>query len=154
MTTVNTYFIVNITIFLNAAFFYYQSEDSSVWLIVLSCFFAFTNLSFLISLKDHVKDINDKRIIVNTTSQSEANREQKIVSFPSEPDKIVKLVNEAIEEKKKMKIVYLSASGEKTKRTIEPKYMDEFDNVQSFCHLRNEMRSFKISRMKDAAIYA
>jgi 5-methylcytosine-specific restriction endonuclease McrA len=60
------------------------------------------------------------------------------------------LIEKAIKAKKTVEFKYKKFDGEVSHRTIDPHEMILFKNskcVRGFCHLRNEDRSFKISRI-------
>ena len=65
---------------------------------------------------------------------------------------ISKYIAEAIKSGKTVKIKYVKYSGEISERTISDiKPSEEFGEgyISAFCHLRNETRTFKISRIRE-----
>jgi len=69
-------------------------------------------------------------------------------------DEKLKFLQQAIEEKKKLEIVYLKTSDEKSKRVIEPFYLGELDyqgknffGLEAYCFKRKEMRHFRVDRI-------
>ncbi|MEG0295825.1 MAG: YafY family protein [Clostridium sp.] len=67
----------------------------------------------------------------------------------------INLVDTAILEQRNISFDYINLNGERTNRIIEPnKIVFKALNwyVYGFCTLKNEMRIFKISRMKDISI--
>lgn len=64
-------------------------------------------------------------------------------------------IGKAIYEKKKLEIKYQAYNGEITTRIISPKKTVEKEGItyiEAFCYLRNEERTFRISRIKNAKI--
>lgn len=64
------------------------------------------------------------------------------------------LVN-AIDNKLKVDIVYTGGSEPPSKRTIEPyRFFERFGHnyVESYCHERNEFRTFRIDRINSAKV--
>ena len=62
------------------------------------------------------------------------------------------ILNKAIKEKRKVKIVYDSSRDKNKVRIIEPSMMYLFKDgwyCMAFCELRNEMRQFSLVNMKD-----
>lgn len=65
---------------------------------------------------------------------------------------ILEYIAEAIKSGKTVKIKYVKYSGEISERTISDiKPSEEFGEgyISAFCHLRNETRTFKISRIRE-----
>ena len=65
---------------------------------------------------------------------------------------ISEYIAEAIKSGKTVKIKYVKYSGEISERTISDiKPSEEFGEgyISAFCHLRNETRTFKISRIRE-----
>jgi ATP-dependent exoDNAse (exonuclease V) alpha subunit len=70
----------------------------------------------------------------------------------------ITLLNKAIEEKKRLKIVYLKSQDEKSSRVIQPIKLEdmefkghEFIGVQAHCFLRNDTRVFNVERILEIA---
>ena len=66
----------------------------------------------------------------------------------------ISLIEQAINEKRRLDIVYLKAKDEKTRRTIIPKYMGELEyqgkkflGLEAFCTKRMDERVFNIERI-------
>lgn len=62
-----------------------------------------------------------------------------------------KKLRDAINQKQKLKIKYEAYNGEVTERVISPLNIilkDGKNYLEAYCHLRNENREFKISRIK------
>lgn len=57
------------------------------------------------------------------------------------------LIEEAIDEAKRIKMVYLSEGFRETERVIDPYEVGE-SYVEGYCHLRNEKRVFRLDRIK------
>ncbi len=57
------------------------------------------------------------------------------------------LIEEAIDEDKMIKMVYLSKGFRETERVIDPYEVGE-RYVEGYCHLRNERRVFRLDRIK------
>ena len=69
---------------------------------------------------------------------------------------ISEYIAEAIKSGKTVKIKYVKYSGEVSERTISDiGPSDEFGEgyISAFCHLRNETRTFKISRIRESRWY-
>ena len=65
---------------------------------------------------------------------------------------IKEYIDQAIKEGKSVTISYIKYGGELSTRKISDiKYSDEFgsDYISAYCHLRNENRTFKISRIQN-----
>lgn len=65
---------------------------------------------------------------------------------------IIEYIEEAIQNGKSVTIKYEKYGGELSTRTLSDiHYSDEFgeDYIEGFCHLRNERRTFKISRIRE-----
>ena len=64
----------------------------------------------------------------------------------------MRIIDEAIKNKNPIEFHYINGSGEKTFRRMDP-YKIIFKSlawyVYGFCNLKNEMRIFKVNRMKD-----
>lgn len=71
-------------------------------------------------------------------------------------EEIEKAIQNAIDNKYKLKIHYYSyTSDESTERIIHPYRMillDSYINVEAYCELRNEVRRFRLSRISDIEI--
>lgn len=67
-----------------------------------------------------------------------------------------KAIQNAIDNKYKLKISYYSySSDESTERVIHPYRMillDSYINVEAYCELRNEVRRFRLSRVRDIEV--
>ena len=66
----------------------------------------------------------------------------------------VNFLQQAIEEKRKLEIVYLKTNDEKTKRIVEPLFVGElvydgkkFFGLEAYCHKRKEVRHFRVDRI-------
>ena len=66
----------------------------------------------------------------------------------------IHLLQEAMEEKRSLEIVYLKGNNEKSRRIIDPLYVGELDyeekkftGLQAYCHKRKEIRNFRIDRI-------
>ena len=88
----------------------------------------------------------------------EKERELKLKERELQDLKVVKIrtiLSEAIQGDFKVKIVYTNYNGEKKQRVLSSIIMSEEFNsfgyinqhIKAFCHLRNEERSFRISRI-------
>ena len=65
---------------------------------------------------------------------------------------IIEYIEEAIQNGKSVTIKYEQYGGELSTRTLSDiHYSDEFgeEYIEGFCHLRNERRTFKISRIRE-----
>ena len=65
---------------------------------------------------------------------------------------IIEYIEEAIQNGKSVTIKYEKYGGELSTRTLSDiHYSDEFgeEYIEGFCHLRNERRTFKISRIRE-----
>lgn len=65
---------------------------------------------------------------------------------------IIEYIEEAIQNDKSVTIKYEKYGGELSTRTLSDiHYSDEFgeEYIEGFCHLRNERRTFKISRIRE-----
>ena len=65
---------------------------------------------------------------------------------------IIEYIEEAIQNGKSVTIKYEKYGGELSTRTLSDiHYSDEFGDeyIEGFCHLRNERRTFKISRIRE-----
>lgn len=69
-------------------------------------------------------------------------------------DKKIKIIEQAIENKSRLKIIYLKANDEKSKRIIEPNFVGEMEylsktylGVSAFDSKRQEERNFKVERI-------
>jgi predicted DNA-binding transcriptional regulator YafY len=71
---------------------------------------------------------------------------------------VIGTIKQAISERKSLKIEYRKYDGTKTSRIISKiSYNNEFsddgyynDHIKAYCHLRNEDRTFRISRITSA----
>ncbi len=66
----------------------------------------------------------------------------------------IRFLQEAMEEKRSLEIVYLKGNDEKSRRIIDPLYVGElsyegkkFTGLQAYCHKRKEIRNFRIDRI-------
>lgn len=66
----------------------------------------------------------------------------------------LRFLQEAIEAKKKLEIIYLKTNDEKSKRIIEPFYLGELDyqgkkffGLEAYCFKRKELRHFRVDRI-------
>ncbi len=75
------------------------------------------------------------------------------IGYEQDDVSIIKTVNKAIREKKRIDITYHSYGGQTTSRQISPvkkfKYQEE-DHLQSYCHLKKDERCFKIDSIIEA----
>lgn len=69
-------------------------------------------------------------------------------------DQKVDFIKKAIQENKKLEILYLKSKDEKSKRVIKPHNVGElvfrdktFLGVEAYCYLRNEDRNFRVDRI-------
>jgi DNA polymerase III epsilon subunit len=74
------------------------------------------------------------------------------IPFPesTEPVPLPKELEEAIKNKTKLTITYLSSSGTETIRTIEPievNILSDYVYLVAFCHLRGDNRTFRLDRI-------
>ncbi|MFH0875343.1 MAG: WYL domain-containing protein [archaeon] len=68
------------------------------------------------------------------------------------------IIQESIDKKTKLVIHYCDAFRRHTSRIITPKKIihSDYDNtakIESFCHKKNENRTFYLERIRDAAFY-
>ncbi len=66
----------------------------------------------------------------------------------------IKMIQEAIDEKKSLKITYLKANNEESQRTVEPLFVGDMDyqgkpyqGLKAFCQTARADRSFRIDRI-------
>lgn len=73
---------------------------------------------------------------------------------------ITNLIEKAINEEKDLEFSYLNFNGEASRRRVsEIQFCNEYsefgyenDHIRAYCHLRNEERTFRISRISNAKI--
>lgn len=110
-----------------------------------------------IILKKKIKKSNvwmDWRVVKFLTSY-QYQISEKICSL----DEKIKIIREAIKNKKQIKIVYLKSKDEKSKRTISPVKMGEmeylgykYQGIEAYCHKRKANRIFRIDRILEIEI--
>ena len=66
----------------------------------------------------------------------------------------IRIIQEAIEDKVSLRIVYLKTNDEKTRRTVNPLNVGEmayagkkFTGMEAYCHLRKDKRVFRVDRI-------
>jgi len=74
-------------------------------------------------------------------------------------DAKIKMIEEAIAQRKLLEITYLKAQDEKTRRTIEPVVVGEMEyqrkkflGIEGICQLRQEKRCFRVDRILEMRI--
>jgi len=97
--------------------------------------------------KRHV--IMDFRVVKFVTSLHYA-KSEKILPI----QKRIDMIEKAIVDKSKVRIVYLKNNDERSERVIEPKMIGEMEykgmkylGVEAFCHTRQGVRVFRVDRM-------
>lgn len=75
-----------------------------------------------------------------------------------EPPSFIEIIKEAISKNKKLILHYCDRTHKHTSRIITPKkiVVNDYNNttqIESFCHLRKEKRTFYLERMRDIGIY-
>ena len=77
------------------------------------------------------------------------------ISHRQLPGKIFNRISEALLCRQRLHIHYVSFRGEKTRREISPQTLVHYREnwyLDAWCHLRNDLRTFSISRMGSAEI--
>lgn len=67
------------------------------------------------------------------------------------PDKLTKIIKDAIKKEDTLNIVYLNIDGSIYKRTIHPLQIFKYKNIYyltAYCELRKDIRHFEINRIK------
>lgn len=114
-------------------------------------------LSRCVSLEGIVlkKEIKKSHIFIDWRVIQFVTKYQYKISEKNIPlEKKMEMIEEAIKEKKKLKIVYLKTRDVKSKRFISPSYVGELEyegvpflGVEAFCHTRGEDRVFRVDRI-------
>ncbi len=114
-------------------------------------------LSRCVSLEGLIlkKEIKKSHIFIDWKVTQFVTKYQYRISEQKIPlEKKIAMIEKAIESGKKLKIVYLKAKDEKSKRIISPSYVGELDyngipflGVEAFCHKRGEDRVFRVDRI-------
>jgi len=102
--------------------------------------------------KNHIR--TDYRIFSFLTKH-QYQRSEKTLSL----DDKIKIIKQAIEEDKKLEIIYLKANDTKSKRVISPysvkneKFKEKsFIGIKAYCHNRFEERMFRVDRILKLSI--
>ena len=77
---------------------------------------------------------------------------EKKLEYAYDKKDVRALLKTAYKEKKKVKIRYYSLSSDEVKWRVVDIYQIGNDFIIAYCHLRNEERTFVISRINQAAI--
>ena len=71
----------------------------------------------------------------------------------------IEIIEEAIKNRRKLKIIYLKNTDEKSQRTILPERIGEMEyrgkkylGIEAYCFLRNEKRTFRIDRILEMSV--
>jgi predicted DNA-binding transcriptional regulator YafY len=140
---------------------YFISEDERLYLVRL---FQDEKILFLSLLKSICKnsflfpidiDLVSKALNLDKTSSSEMLTDR--ISYEMSEEKkldfsLFNILIKSIEKKKQLWISYSDLNGTESKRIIEPQYLRNSDGqwyLLAFCHNREEMRVFHLSRIGD-----
>jgi ATP-dependent DNA helicase PIF1 len=114
-------------------------------------------LSRCVSLEGLIlkKEIKKSHIFIDWKVVQFVTKYQYKISEQRMPlEKKIEIIEKAIQNNKKLKIVYLKAKDEKSKRIILPSYVGELEyngipflGVEAFCHARGRDRVFKVDRI-------
>ena len=114
-------------------------------------------LSRCVSLEGLVlkKPIEKRHIFIDWKVVEFVTKYQYKISEENMPlEKKVEAIQEAIKNNQKLKIIYLKANDEKSKRTIKPKYIGDLEyagktflGMKAICLTRGEGRVFKVDRI-------
>lgn len=114
-------------------------------------------LSRCVSLEGLIlkKEIKKSHIFIDWKVTQFVTKYQYRISEQKIPlEKKIAMIEKAIESGKKLKIVYLKAKDEKSKRIISPRRVGELEyngvsflGVEAFCHTRGGNRVFRIDRI-------
>ncbi|MCK4919048.1 MAG: WYL domain-containing protein, partial [Candidatus Pacebacteria bacterium] len=114
-------------------------------------------LSRCVSLEGLVlkKPIEKRHIFIDWKVVEFVTKYQYQISEKNMPlEKKIKIIQKAIENRQQLKIVYLKANDEKSKRTIEPDYIGDLEyngktflGMKAICLMRGEDRVFKVERI-------
>ena len=86
------------------------------------------------------------------TKQWQLKNPEKKLTYITEQPKIKALLKRAFKEKRKVKITYYSLSSDEVTNRIIDIYQLHNDCVVAFCNLRDDERTFVMSRINKAAI--
>ncbi len=114
-------------------------------------------LSRCVSLKGLIlkKPIEKRHIFIDWKVVEFVTKYQYQISEKNMPlEKKIKIIQKAIENRQKLKIIYLKANDEKSERTIEPSYIGDLEylgktflGMKAICLMRGEDRVFKVERI-------
>ena len=110
-------------------------------------------LTYLKQLPDFDQQNEIDELLELLASGSNAAPAPVIAVKPGTIDADAATVRAAIVNDQQMTFEYRSQSGEQSSRTVDPLLLESIDNVwylRAFCHTRNEVRAFRLDRMRQS----
>ena len=104
-------------------------------------------------LDNYIKNENDsnlKNSLVNLQDKIKNINNYKKINLSNDETKKYNILNKAIKEKRKVKILYYSYNEGEKERIIDPAELFLFEDgwyVAAFCELRNDIRHFELKRI-------
>ncbi len=136
---------------------YLSSEELSALLIARKMLQDITGGAIgneISSLVDKITNILEKHSVA--ADQIDDAFSFQLIEYSPAPEKVFKTVLEGCLNKKCLSFTYYSpAAGEKTERTVDPYHLFNYMgtwHLIGYCHLRNEIRDFALSRISVANI--
>ena len=104
---------------------------------------------------DPVRDHIDKILVARHIAPKAFTNRIKIITTNKqiESSTLFNIVSEAMLAKRQLSLSYQGYNGAKTQRTVSPQKLIHYQEnwyLDCYCHLRNALRSFKLSRMLSA----
>jgi proteasome accessory factor C len=114
-----------------------------------------SGLSYLESVLDEADRTEIERILDILSDGGQLTSEMPFKVQPSRIDQEVSLSRQAISEDRLISCSYINASNEVSRREIEPITIESNDSVwylRGYCRTKNEVRIFRLDRMREIAI--
>lgn len=119
------------------------------------CLFTEDDFKFLNELKVEAEKEDELKTIANKIQTMYIKYPREKLSIPDELRKNFNLLNRAIRDKKRVKILYNSTSSGERYRIIRPYNISSYENIWScaaYCEIHESLRHFNISKILEVEI--
>lgn len=116
-----------------------------------------TGLNYLASLPDHANNVLITNLFAKMRAAAGGNiSDSKSIAMAAPPQSSsLPIARQAIEQKQTIEFEYVAADGNVSTRVVDPIKIDLIDDVwylRAWCHTREELRNFRLERIRVAQL--